>query len=311
MRGEESRRSEDVSIGKRLVEVIKRGPAMLVTSLLSFALASLMSVAANAAQPHDWGIGLQESASTVMDDIHWFGNFTFWIIGVIVVFVAILLAIVMIKFNAKANPEPSKTSHNTMIEVVWTVVPILILLVLAVPSFRLLYKQMEIPSADVTVKVTGYQWYWGYEYPDNPDVSFDSVMLSEEEIKAKGTNEPRLLAVDNEMVVPVGKVVRLQITSADVIHAYAIPAFGVKMDAVPGRLNESWFTADREGMYYGQCSELCGKDHAFMPLAVRVVSQEKYDAWLAAAAEDVEAANKALIASTASDVKSNLQLAAQ
>ncbi|MCT4656885.1 MAG: cytochrome c oxidase subunit II [Cohaesibacter sp.] len=269
----------------------------------------MLPTIAQASQPTAWGLGLQESASTVMDDIHWFGNFTFWIIGVIVVFVAILLAMVVFKFNAKANPVPSKTSHNTMIEIVWTVVPILILLVLAVPSFRLLYKQMEIPSADLTIKVTGYQWYWGYEYPDNPDVSFDSIMLSDEEIAEQGNKEPRLLAVDNEMVVPVGKIVRLQITSADVIHAYAVPAFGVKMDAIPGRLNESWFKADREGMYYGQCSELCGKDHAFMPLAVRVVSQEQYDAWLAAAADDVEEANKALTASL--ELKSKLQVAAQ
>ncbi|TLP45738.1 cytochrome c oxidase subunit II [Cohaesibacter intestini] len=264
---------------------------------------------AQAAQPTPWGINLQESASTVMDDIHWFGNFTFWIIGVIVVFVAALLAIVLLRFNTKANPTPSKTSHHTLIEVVWTVVPILILLVLAVPSFRLLYKQMEIPAADLTVKVTGYQWYWGYEYPDSEAVSFDSIMLNDEERAEKGTSEPRLLAVDNEMVVPVGKIVRLQITSADVIHSYAMPAFGVKMDAVPGRLNESWFKADREGIYYGQCSELCGKDHAFMPLAVRVVSQEQYDAWLAAAADDVEEANKTLRASLST--QSNLKLAAQ
>ena len=267
------------------------------------------SNSAEAAQPTPWAIHLQESASTVMDDIHWFGNFTFWIIGIIVLFVAALLVIVLVRFNAKANPTPSKTSHHTMIEVVWTVVPILILLVLAVPSFRLLYKQMEIPAADLTVKVTGYQWYWGYEYPDSEAVSFDSIMLNDQERADKGTNEPRLLAVDNEMVVPVGKIVRLQITSADVIHSYALPAFGVKMDAVPGRLNESWFKADREGIYYGQCSELCGKDHAFMPLAVRVVSQEKYDTWLAAAADDVDEANKSLRASLST--KSNLKLAAQ
>ncbi len=281
-----------------------------VAAIMGLAAAlQIGSSSAEAAQPTPWAIHLQESATTVMDDIHWFGNFTFWIIGVIVFFVAALLAIVLVRFNAKANPTPSKTSHHTMIEVVWTVVPILILLVLAVPSFRLLYKQMEIPAADLTVKVTGYQWYWGYEYPDSEAVSFDSIMLNDQERANKGTNEPRLLAVDNEMVVPVGKTVRLQITSADVIHSYAMPAFGVKMDAVPGRLNESWFKADREGIYYGQCSELCGKDHAFMPLAVRVVSQEKYDAWLAAAADDVDEANKSLRASLST--KPNLKLAAQ
>ena len=281
-----------------------------VAAIMGLAAAlQIGSNSAEAAQPTPWAIHLQESASTVMDDIHWFGNFTFWIIGIIVLFVAALLAIVLVRFNAKANPTPSKTSHHTMIEVVWTVVPILILLVLAVPSFRLLYKQMEIPAADLTVKVTGYQWYWGYEYPDSEAVSFDSIMLNDQERAEKGTNEPRLLAVDNEMVVPVGKIVRLQITSADVIHSYALPAFGVKMDAVPGRLNESWFKADREGIYYGQCSELCGKDHAFMPLAVRVVSQEKYDTWLAAAADDVDEANKSLRASLSTI--SNLKLAAQ
>ena len=301
-------------IDKRLIAHMRHTfgkPTVMMASFATFIL-SMMAGVAQAAQPSSWGIGLQQSASTVMDDIHWFSNFTFWIIGVIVLFVAALLVVVLVKFNAKANPEPSKVSHNTLIEVVWTVVPILILLVLAVPSFRLLYKQMEIPAADITVKVTGYQWYWGYEYPDNPDVSFDSLMLSDEDLAAEGNKEPRLLAVDNEMVVPVGKTVRLQITSADVIHAYAIPAFGVKMDAVPGRLNETWFKADREGMYYGQCSELCGKDHAFMPLAVRVVTQEQYDAWLAAAADDVEEANKALTASIGpANADTNLKLAAQ
>ena len=304
---------QDVLIARRLTRAAQSVCHFGLNSAFAMAALVVAMVAtlgtAKAAQPTSWGLGLQESASTVMDDIHWFGNFTFWIIGLIVAFVAALLVIVLVKYNAKANPTPSKVSHNTTIEIVWTVVPILILLVLAVPSFRLLYKQMEIPPADLTVKVTGYQWYWGYEYPDNPDVSFDSIMLSDEEIAEKGTNEPRLLAVDNEMVVPVGKTVRLQITSADVIHAYAIPAFGVKMDAVPGRLNETWFRADREGIYYGQCSELCGKDHAFMPLAVRVVTQEQYDSWLTAAAEDVDDANKALRVSL--ELKSNLKLAAQ
>ena len=282
-----------------------------VLAMLAIALGWLLSgnAAALASQPTDWGTGLQAAASPVMEDVHWFGSFTFWIVIPIVLFVAILLAIVLLRFNAKSNPVPSKTSHNTLLEVAWTVVPILILMVLAVPSFKLLYKQMEVPPADLTVKVTGYQWYWGYEYPDADGLSFDSLMLSDEERATKGTDEPRLLAVDNEMVVPVDKVVRLQITSADVIHSYAMPAMGVKMDAVPGRLNETWFKAEREGIYYGQCSELCGKDHAFMPLAVRVVSQAQYDAWLAAAADDVFEANKALRA--ALYPQSNMKLAAQ
>ena len=280
-------------------------------ALLAVAAAWILSGngVAQASQPTSWGASLQAAASPVMEDVHWFGSFTFWIVIPIVLFVAVLLAIVMIRFNAKSNPNPSKTSHNTLLEVAWTVVPILILMVLAVPSFRLLYKQMEVPPADLTVKVTGYQWYWGYEYPDFEGVSFDSLMLSDEERTEKGTNEPRLLAVDNEMVVPVNKVVRLQITSADVIHSYAMPSMGVKMDAVPGRLNETWFKAEREGIYYGQCSELCGKDHAFMPLAVRVVSEEQYQDWLAAAADDVFEANKALRADLYP--QSNLKLAAQ
>nr|WP_321484488.1 cytochrome c oxidase subunit II [uncultured Cohaesibacter sp.] len=267
------------------------------------------SGAALASQPTSWGASLQAAASPVMEDVHWFGSFTFWIVIPIVLFVAILLAIVLTRFNAKRNPEPSKTSHNTLLEVAWTVVPILILMVLAVPSFRLLYKQMEVPPADLTVKVTGYQWYWGYEYPDFEGVSFDSLMLTDEERAEKGTNEPRLLAVDNEMVVPVGKVVRLQITSGDVIHSYAMPSMGVKMDAVPGRLNETWFKAEREGVYYGQCSELCGKDHAFMPLVVRAVSEEQYKNWLTAASDDVFEANKALRAELYPQL--NLKLAAQ
>ncbi|WP_321342077.1 cytochrome c oxidase subunit II [uncultured Cohaesibacter sp.] len=267
------------------------------------------SGAALASQPTSWGASLQAAASPVMEDVHWFGSFTFWIVIPIVLFVAILLAIVLTRFSAKRNPEPSKTSHNTLLEVAWTVVPILILMVLAVPSFRLLYKQMEVPPADLTVKVTGYQWYWGYEYPDFEGVSFDSLMLTDEERAEKGTNEPRLLAVDNEMVVPVGKVVRLQITSGDVIHSYAMPSMGVKMDAVPGRLNETWFKAEREGVYYGQCSELCGKDHAFMPLVVRAVSEEQYKNWLTAASDDVLEANKALRAELYPQL--NLKLAAQ
>ena len=280
-------------------------------ALLAVAAAWILSGsgAALASQPTSWGASLQAAASPVMEDVHWFGSFTFWIVIPIVLFVAILLAIVLTRFNAKRNPEPSKTSHNTFLEVAWTVVPILILMVLAVPSFRLLYKQMEVPPADLTVKVTGYQWYWGYEYPDFEGVSFDSLMLTDEERAEKGTNEPRLLAVDNEMVVPVGKVVRLQITSGDVIHSYAMPSMGVKMDAVPGRLNETWFKAEREGVYYGQCSELCGKDHAFMPLVVRAVSEEQYKNWLTAASDDVFEANKALRAELYPQL--NLKLAAQ
>jgi cytochrome c oxidase subunit 2 len=184
--------------------------------------------------------------------------------------------IIAVKFNARSNPVPSRTTHNTLIEIIWTVVPVVILVTIAVPSFRLLFLQLNVPKVDVTVKATGKQWFWSYSYPDSK-FEFDSLMVQEKDLKA---GQPRLLAVDNEMVVPVDKVVLVLTTGADVIHSFAIPAFGIKIDAVPGRVNETWFKAEREGMYYGQCSELCGKDHAFMPIAIRVVSQNDYTAWL-------------------------------
>jgi cytochrome c oxidase subunit 2 len=255
-----------------------------------------------AGQPVDWQIGLQPAASSLMWDIHWFHDFTLIIISAIVVFVVGLLLFIIFRFNARANPTPRKTSHNTVVEVVWTVVPIIILVMIAIPSFRILFNQLEIPQADLTVKATGYQWYWGYEYSGDGEVAFEALMLSDaerlERKKKNGQSDrdvPRLLATDNDMVVPVGKVVRLQVTAADVIHAWAIPAFGVKIDAVPGRLNETWFRADNVGVYYGQCSELCGSGHAYMPIAVRVVTQQQYDQWLAAAAVDVEGANRQLL----------------
>ena len=195
------------------------------------------------------------------------------------------LVLVVVKFNARANPTPSRTTHHTFLEVAWTLVPVLILVTIAVPSFRILFYQLNTPQADLTVKATGKQWFWTYGYPDNGKFEFDSLMLSEKERKARTDKDPkadvpRLLAVDNEMVVPVNKVVRVQVTGAEVIHAFAMPSFGVKIDAIPGRLNETWFKATREGMYYGQCSELCGKDHAFMPIAVRVVSDQAFAAWV-------------------------------
>lgn len=234
------------------------------------------SVAANAAntlgQPAPWEYTLQASASPVMDSIQWFHNFLLWIVTAITLFVLALLAIVAVKFNAKANPIPSKTTHNTLIEVAWTIVPVLILVAIAVPSFRLLFMQLDIPKADLTIKATGKQWYWSYAYPDNGKFEFDSLMAADK--------QPRLLGVDNEMVVPVNKVVRVQTIGADVIHSFALPAFGIKIDAIPGRLNETWFKATKEGMFYGQCSELCGKDHAFMPIAIRVVNDNEFAAWV-------------------------------
>ena len=211
-----------------------------------------------------------------MDNITWFHNFLFWLITVITLFVLALLVIVMVKFNAKANPIPSRTTHNTLIEVAWTIIPVLILVGIAVPSFRLLFQQLDIPKADLTIKATGKQWYWSYSYPDHGKFEFDSLLVPDKD----KPGQPRLLGVDNEMVVPVNKVVRIQTTGADVIHAFAVPAFGIKIDSVPGRLNETWFKATKEGMFYGQCSELCGKDHAFMPIAVRVVNDQEFAGWV-------------------------------
>jgi cytochrome c oxidase subunit II len=223
-------------------------------------------------QPSPWEMDLQPSGSPVMDNIHWFHNVLLVIITVITLFVLGLLVTVMVKFNARANPVPSRTTHNTLIEVAWTLIPVLILVGIAVPSFRLLFQELDVPKADLTVKVTGKQWYWSYAYPDNGKFEFDSLLAQDK--------QPRLLGVDNEMVVPVNKVVRVQITGADVIHSFAVPAFGIKIDAIPGRLNETWFKAEKTGMYYGQCSQLCGKDHAFMPISVRVVTDQEFSAWV-------------------------------
>ncbi len=252
------------------------------------------------AEGEEWFSGARHPASELMNDILWFEDYTLWFIVPITIFVLALLVYCMLRFNARANPTPSKTSHNTTIEVIWTVVPIIILVMIAIPSFRLLYKQVEIPPADLTIKAIGYQWYWGYEYPDHDGFSFDSIMLEDDEL---APGQPRLLAVDNQVVVPVGKVVRVQVTTADVLHAFALPSFGVKIDAVPGRLNETWFKADREGLFYGQCSELCGVNHAFMPIAIRVVSEDQFRKWAEAAKDDVEAANEMLKAMIAEDKK--------
>ena len=266
-------------------------------AVLAVAFISTLGVA-GATQPQPWQVYLQPANTDVHEHIHWFADFTMWIMAVITLFVLGLLIYVMVKFNAKANPTPSKTSHNTLIEVIWTVAPIMILVMIAIPSFRLLYEEMVVPPADMTIKVTGYQWYWGYEYPDLVDakqkpVSFDSIMLADEDRKDP-VKQPRLLSVDNNLIVPVGKIVRVQVTGADVIHSWAMPSFGVKMDANPGRLNETWFKARNVGMYYGQCSELCGRDHAFMPIAIQVVTDEQYKAWSEAAKTDLKNAGKVL-----------------
>ena len=233
---------------------------------------------ASAAQPEHWQIGMQEPITAVARELHGFHTELMWIITAITLFVLALIVVVIVRFNEKANPTPSKTSHNTAIEIAWTVVPVLILLLIAIPSFRLLRNQLIIPKADLTIKAIGNSWYWSYEYQAEAGggFKFDSNLIEEADLKP---GQPRLLATDNHVVVPVNKVVRLQTTSADVIHSWGVPALGFTMDAVPGRLNEIWFNADREGTYYGQCRELCGQRHAFMPITLRVVSEADYATW--------------------------------
>ncbi|MEZ2222244.1 cytochrome c oxidase subunit II [Rhizobium sp. RCC_161_2] len=265
----------------------------------------LFATGSYADQPKPWETGLQEAATGNMHEIRWFEAYTLWFIVPVTLLVLVLLIVVMVKFRASKNPVPSKTSHNTVIEVIWTVGPVLVLLFLAVPSFDLLTAQLTFPqNPDVTVKATATQWQWNYEYENsgNNPLAFDSFLLKEQDRTAAGKEDkskyPRLLAVDNELVLPVNKVVRVLVTAAptDVIHSFGMPSFGLKIDAVPGRLNETWFKADREGLFYGQCSELCGKDHAFMPIAIRIVSQDQYQQWLTTAAGDLSKANKALMA---------------
>jgi cytochrome c oxidase subunit II len=273
---------------------MKMSIGQMARRLLGLAVAGVASVTCGSAfaelgQPSPWEFRLQPSATPVMDNITWFHNFLLVLITCITLFVLALLIIVVVKFNARANPVPSRTTHNTLIEVAWTLIPVLILVGIAVPSFRLLFEELDIPKADLTIKATGKQWYWSYAYPDNGKFEFDSLMAQDK--------QPRLLGVDNEMVVPVNKVIRVLTTGADVIHSFAVPAFGIKIDAIPGRLNETWFKATKTGMFYGQCSELCGKDHAFMPIAVRVVSDQEFADW-------VETAKKKFAANPASSFAS-------
>jgi cytochrome c oxidase subunit 2 len=248
-------------------------------------------------QPSDWEIGLQGAATGLAERVHQFNDFVTIIITLIVVFVMALLAIAMIRFNAKANPTPSRTTHHNLLEVAWTILPVAILVIIAIPSFRLLYAEYDMPTPYLTIKATGHQWYWSYDYEkNNPKTlksdatdaandndaafSFISRMVADKDLKP---GQLRKLTVNNDMVVPVGKVVQVLVTGADVIHSFAMPAFAIKADAVPGRIQEVWFKADREGTYHGQCSELCGQDHDSMPIVIRVVSQQEYENWLAAA----------------------------
>jgi cytochrome c oxidase subunit 2 len=278
--------------------------------LKKLSLAALSTIAAIfgttvafADQPKPWEWRFQPPATDIMNQIEWFEGYTLWFIVPIVLLVLGLLLWVMIRYREGANPTPSRTSHNTLIEVVWTIGPIIVLLFIAVPSFEILTYQLTPPkNPDITLKATGHQWYWSYEYQDSDSpLSYDSLILADGDRADAGKTDvaeyPRLLAVDNEIVLPVNETVRLLVTGADVIHSFAMPSFGMKIDAIPGRLNEAWFRPDRTGLFYGQCSELCGKDHAFMPIAIRVVTEEQFKTWRAAANDDVSKANRALMAS--------------
>jgi cytochrome c oxidase subunit 2 len=238
--------------------------------------------------PSNYQLGLQDAATPVMEGITWMHDSVLLpIITVITLLVLGLLVIVMVRFNARSNPTPSRTTHNTTVEVLWTVVPIVILIAIAIPSFKLLYLQRVLPEADMTIKAVGHQWYWSYEYPDHGEFTFDSLMLEDDE---RGAGQPRLFAVDNPVVVPQGQVIRVQVTADDVIHDWAVPAFGLKMDAIPGRLNETWFKADKAGTYYGMCSELCGVRHAYMPIEVRVLAEAEFNRWVEQAQAEFAAA---------------------
>ncbi|MZQ89337.1 cytochrome c oxidase subunit II [Frigidibacter albus] len=229
---------------------------------------------------HEGAMGFQPAATELARDQQWLDGMLLYITAAITIFVVALLLIAIFRFNQRVNPVPAKFTHNTPLEIGWTLVPVLILVVIGSFSLPILFKQQEIPTADITIKATGFQWYWGYEYPDE-ELAFDSLMLQREELAEYGYAEDEyLLAVDNAMVVPVNKTIVVQVTAADVIHSWTIPAFAVKQDGVPGRVAELWFSAEREGVYFGQCSELCGKDHAYMPITVKVVSEAEYAAWL-------------------------------
>ena len=261
-----------------------------------FIISSFLPTTILANEPKDWQLGFQQSASKSMTDIVLFHDYMLLpIITAITAFVLFLLLYTCVRYRASKNKIASTTSHNTLIEVLWTLIPCLILIVMAVPSFKVLYSQDTIPKADVTIKAVGYQWYWGYEYPDE-NIIFDSYMVDEKDLKE---NQPRLLTVDNEVFVPVNKVIKVMITANDVLHAWALPSFGVKRDAVPGRINETWFKAERTGTFYGQCSELCGIKHAFMPITVNVVSEEDYNKWL----------EKAKIEFAKENIKNNIKIA--
>ena len=253
-----------------------------------FSLAASLAATAGAGQPgdgqpRDWQMGLQPAASTTMERVVDFHNLLLVVITAITVFVLLLLLYVMYRFSERRNPTPSKTTHNTLIEVLWTTVPVVILALIAVPSFKLLYFADRAVDAEMTIKAIGHQWYWSYEYPDHGDFTFDGIMLSDDELEQ---GQPRLLATDSFVVLPVDTRIRLLVTASDVLHSFAIPAFGIKLDANPGKINETWVEITREGTYYGQCSEICGAGHAYMPIAIKAVSKAAFEEWVVQAREE-------------------------
>ena len=267
----------------RLAKTLSAALLTLIAGTAAHAQEEVLSDLPVIGTPQPGGIAFQPAVTRLAEEIHFLDNMLLVIITAIVLFVTVLLGIVAVKFRASNGHEPARFTHNTVLEIGWTIVPVIILIVIGAFSLPRLFEQLEIPEADLTIKATGYQWYWGHEYPDH-GISFDSYMLAEDELEAYGYGpESYLLATDTAVVVPVGAVVKLQVTAADVIHSWKIPAFGVHMDGIPGRLNETWFQVDVPGIYFGQCSELCGISHSYMPITVKAVPQEEYEAWLEAA----------------------------
>ncbi len=267
------------TFGERISIVTPLRNAFLAVFAALGAGAAFLPLAANATQPRPWEIDLQPAATPIMHELELFHDVLLVIITLIVLLVLGLLGYVILNFNERKHPVPSTRSHNTVIEVIWTTLPVIVLVLIAIPSFKLLYAEDVIPKADLTIKAIGHQWYWSYEYPDQK-FSFDSTMVQDADLKP---GQPRLLTVDNRVVVPVNTTVRVIATSSDVIYSWAVPSFGVKQDAVPGRLNETWFKVEHVGTYYGQCSELCGINHGFMPIEVEAVTKPDFDKWVAEA----------------------------
>jgi len=284
------------------------GVAIRRLAAVAGAVAMVAGLAAEAfagtGQPSPWQLGFQGAASPIMEQIDQFHWWLLIISTVITLFVLVLLVIVFVRFNEKANPVPSTTTHHTGLEVAWTVIPVVILVAIAVPSFRLLFNQLDIPKADITIKATGTAgWTWVYEYPDHGGFNFISSMIQDKDLKP---GQPRLLSVDNEVVLPVNKIIRVQVTAEGILHAFAMPSFGIKIDAVPGRLNETWFKATKTGMFHGQCSELCGINHAYMPIVIRIVEEAEFNKWLAEAKKKFAVnpdPNPALVATVKEELK--------